>query len=139
LEKVNDLLKHYRPDILIFEDCDVKGSRRAIRIKKLLATLGSLGVTSGLRIRAFSKSAVRRVFATFRASTREEIARVVAIQISELAPSLPPHRKTFMPEHYSMPMFEAAALALTYYYSRPVRGGVRIQARPDAKTISTES
>jgi len=64
-------------------------------------------------------SRVKKVFAVFRANTKHEIAHAVAQQLPELAPRLPRFRKPWMSEDYRMAIFDAAALALTYFHSQP--------------------
>src|SRR5947207_3331343 len=59
-------------------------------------------------------SLVKKVFGTFRANTKHEIAHAVAQQLPELAPELPRYRKAWMSEGSQMAIFDAAALALTY-------------------------
>jgi len=116
--KVSELIQHYRPEIVVLEDCT--GSRRCARIQSLLGAVARLVKTEGLKSRRFRSSRVKKVFGTFRATTKYEIARAVAQQLPELAPRLPRFRKAWMSEDYRMTIFDAAALALTYFHSRSV-------------------
>jgi hypothetical protein len=118
LAKVSELIRHYRPEIIVLED--YKGSRRCGRIQNLIERICRLSQAEGLKSRRIPGSRVKRVFHTFRARTKHEIAHAVAQQIPELAPRLPRYRKPWMSEDYRMAIFDAAALALTYFYSRPV-------------------
>ncbi len=121
LEKVSALIKYYRPEVLVIED-HIK-SRRCPRIQNLLTGLGNLASNEGLTCRRFPATRVKKVFRTFHAHTKQEIAQEVAKQLPDLAHHLPPPRKPWMTENYQMPVFDAVALALTYFYSRPVRRG----------------
>jgi Holliday junction resolvasome RuvABC endonuclease subunit len=121
LSKVSELIRHYRPEVIVLED--FRRSRRCQRVKDLLSGVCELAAKEGLRTRCFTTSYVKRVFQTFGARTKHEISQAVAQQLPELAPQVPRYRKPWMSEDYQMAMFDAVALALTYFYSRPVRGG----------------
>lgn len=121
LAKVLELIRHYRPKIIVLEDH--RGSRRCARVQSLLDGVCRLATTEGIKSRCFPVSRVKKVFRTFSANTKHEIALAIAQQIPELAPRLPRYRKAWMSEGYGMAIFDAAALALTYFYSRPVRTG----------------
>ena len=123
LTKIRELIRHYQPQVLVFEDCAGRGSRRCRRIKCLLHSLRDLALRERLTCRRLSPAQVRRIFQVFGATTKHQIALAVAQQLPELAPNLPPYRKPWMSEDYRMAIFDATALALTYYYCRPLRGG----------------
>lgn len=130
LAKVLELIHHYRPQIIVLED--YRGSRRCTRIQSLLAGVCRLATAEGLISRCFPISRVKKVFRTFSANTKHEIAHAVAQQLPELAPRLPRFREPWMSEGYGMAIFDAAALALTYFYSRPAR------SRDVSKQLPTE-
>jgi hypothetical protein len=88
-----------------------------------LASIQNLAAWENIKAQSMSPAKVKQVFLTFGARTKQEIARVVADQLPELAPRLPRVRKAWMSEDYRMAIFDAAAFALTYFYSRPVRSG----------------
>jgi hypothetical protein len=119
LAKVLELIHHYRPGIMVLED--YKGSRRCARVQNLLDAVCRLATTEGLKTRCIPVLRVKKVFLTFRARTKDEIAHSVAQQLPELAPELPRYRKPWMSEGSQMAIFDAAALALTYFHSRPLR------------------
>lgn len=114
--KVRDLVDNYRPGRIILEKPDTK-SRRGDRVRLLLETIQNLAIWEKVKVRGISANQVRKVFNTFRAHTKQEIAIAVALQLPELAPDLPPERELWNTEHHRMPIFEAAALALTFFYS----------------------
>ena len=118
LTKVRELLKHYRPELLVVEDG--RRSRHCRRILCLVDRICSVAKKGGVRTRRLSSRHVRKVFRTFGAHTKYQIAHTIAQQLPELAPWLPRFRKPWMSEDYHMPVFEAAALALTHFYSCPL-------------------
>jgi Holliday junction resolvasome RuvABC endonuclease subunit len=126
LAKVLQLITHYRPEIVVLEE--YKGSRRCARVQSLLEGVWRLATKKGLKSRRVPVARVKKVFGTFRANTKHEIAHAVARQIPELAPHLPRYRKAWMSEDYQMAIFDAAALALTYCYSR--RFGIGSATKP---------
>lgn len=128
LAKVLNVIRHYRPEIIVLEDH--RGSRRCARIRRLLDRICRLVKTKGLKSRRIPISLVKKIFRTFRAKTKYEIAHAVAQQLPELASRLPRYRKAWMSEEYAMPIFDAAALALTYFHSRQARSGVVPEKQP---------
>ena len=50
------------------------------------------------------------------ATTKQEIAIAIAERFPELAPRLPRSRKPWMSEDYRMSIFDAVALALTFFF-----------------------
>lgn len=119
LAKILKLIHHYQAENMVLEDH--RGSRRCARVQSLLDGVCRLATAEGLKTRCIPVSRVKKVFGTFRANTKHEIAHVVGQQLPELAPELPRFRKPWMNEDYRMAIFDAAALALTYFHSRPVR------------------
>jgi hypothetical protein len=73
--------------------------------------------------RGFSRQKVRQAFAALHASTKYEIALAVVGQLPELMPRLPRFRKLWMSEDERMAIFDAAALALTYFHFASGRRG----------------
>jgi hypothetical protein len=131
LAKVLEVIRHYRPEIIVLEDH--RETRRCARIQSLLDRICRLATSEGLKSRSIKVSRVKKVFRTFRANTKYEIAHAVAQQLPELAPRLPPYRKPWMSEDYRMAIFDAAALALTYFHSRLVRS-LSVLKQPPAQS-----
>jgi Holliday junction resolvasome RuvABC endonuclease subunit len=110
---VSKLLDHYKPDVLVLEDCWIKGSQRRPRIQALVKELYTLATTKRVRTRSFSRYDIRRVFPSTGNPTKQQIAETVAGQFTELAIYLPHKRKPWMSEDYRMGIFDAMAFALT--------------------------
>lgn len=118
LARVTALIKQYEPNVLAIEEPE--GSRRCGRVQELLEAISLIKV-KGLKIKRLSIKRVKKVFRTFGAETKYEIAHAVARQIPELASWLPRFRKPWMSEDKRTSIFDAAALALTYFHSRSIR------------------
>jgi Holliday junction resolvasome RuvABC endonuclease subunit len=125
LAKVSELIRHYQPEAIVVEDHNKL--RRCPRIQSLLVAMAELAITLGLKSRRISPARVKKVFQTFGARKKYEIAQEVAKQLPDLAPRLPRYRKPWMSEDYRMAIFDAASLALTYFYSRPLRNSVQAE------------
>lgn len=120
LSKIKDLIRHCQPQCIVIEETRGEQSRRCGRVRLLLGTVRNIAVWEGIKSRNISTDQVKRVFGTFGATTKHEIACVIAEHLPDLAPYLPKVRKPWMPEDYRMAIFDAAAMALTYFYSRRV-------------------
>ena len=121
LDKVDGLIRQYQPEIIVLEDYAGKGSRRCHRIEDLIKSARRLADEKHIRDRVVAPERVKKVFRAFGALTKHQIARVIAKQLPELIPWLPRYRKPWMSEDYRMAIFDAAALAITYLFIRPVR------------------
>ena len=115
LMRVADLLRRYRPHVLILEKTQAQGSRRGDRVRLLIESTADLGLRNGVLVQRIAVSKVRKTFQTFGAKTKYEIACYIATQIPEIGLWLPKPRKLWKGEDYRMAAFDAAALALTYF------------------------
>ena len=115
LARVEKLIRRYQPDVLILEQFDGKPSRRSVRIRKLCRAIMSLADTRGVTVRIVTREEIGGAFGSIGASGRYEIAKTIASHVDALFPWLPPERKIWMPEHPRMGLFNAAALAVTYF------------------------
>lgn len=115
LVKVEDLLIRYAPLALVLQDTSVNGTPRSRRIESLNDAIAEAGQEHGMTIAAYSRREVLAAFAAFDAAKKQDIAEVIAMHIPALARYVPPPRKPWMTEHSRMGLFDAAALALTYF------------------------
>ncbi len=115
LAKVADMITRYSPEVLVLEDAGRTDTRRCARVRRLLWSLRHLAIRKGVNARGFSPSLVRRAFGT---ATKHQIAQITAVLVPELAPLMPRVRKPWMTEDHRTAIFDAAALALTYFQTR---------------------
>ncbi len=118
IEKVDALIDRYDPAALILEDHAGDGSRRCLRVQTLIDGLHKLGQARDLSVFSYSRGDIRLAFSTHGATTKEEIANVLAARYPELAPRLPPKRKPWMSEDNRMAIFDAASLAVTHFHEQ---------------------
>jgi len=116
LNLIEDLIIHYRPDVIVVEDYDGQDSRRCPRVAGLIRRVAQLAGKRKIIIRSFSRSMVRDAFSEVHAHTKHQIAEAVSSRFPELVPRMPKFRKCWMPEDYRMNFFDAIALGLTYFY-----------------------
>jgi hypothetical protein len=109
------LIELYRPDVMILEDSGAKGGRRRERVQRLIHKLDELARRHKVQVHRISRMKVRTVFAQFEASNKDQIARVIAERLPELASRVPPERKPWMSEARRMAIFDAAAFAITFF------------------------
>jgi len=112
LAKVLDLIRQYQPTVIVFEDCSGRESRRHERIKEFLEEVKNLATNNKIKTRKVSRHTLKKTFASERASSRYEIATVIAKRLPDLAPLLPPRRQPWMSEDARMHIFNAAAMVL---------------------------
>jgi Holliday junction resolvasome RuvABC endonuclease subunit len=115
LARAVKLLEGYAPAVLVLDDWSDRRSRRTFRVRSLLRLIAAEAEARGVRVVRHTHVDVRRVFATFGARTKDQIAGAVARMIPELIPTLPKPRKIWEPDHYAMAIFEAAALGIAYF------------------------
>jgi hypothetical protein len=111
LKKVRELLAFYRPDVLVLENYQGRGSRRAKRIQTLINLMTAHAAEERIAVASYSRSEVR---ASFGLTTKREIAEAIVREFPELGPRLPPIRKIWMSEDTRMNIFDATALAMTF-------------------------
>ena len=119
LQRISELIAHYQAQTIVIEE--PRGSRRCPRVQKLLHRIAQLAMKEGIKSQYISVAQVKKAFRAFRAKTKHQIAHAVAQQLPDLAPHVPRYRKAWMSEASQMAIFDAAALALTYFYAQGSR------------------
>jgi len=123
IQLIKELMDQYQPDAIVLENHRGKGSRRCTRIQKLLERILKLVTDKKITSNSFSKSQVKNAFFNVGVPTKLYIALAIGKKFPELAVRVPPYRKPWMSEDYRMSIFDAMALALTYFYFKNKRKG----------------
>jgi hypothetical protein len=119
LSKLEKLLNFYRPDVLVLQDVEAKGSRRAPRIKTLNRQIKGMAEKNRIAVKLISGKQLRSLLLGNPKGTKQEMAEVLAMQFpDELASRLPPKRKTWQSEDGRMDIFDAVALAVVFWLKR---------------------
>ena len=135
LHKIEELLRQYRPTVIVVEDCGHRKSRRNPRVRRLAESILVAARAFGAEGRALSLAAVYRAFAGTGVGTKYGIATALVRAFPELLVRLPPKRKPWQTEDSRMSIFDAVALGLTYF--RRLRGS-GIGRSPDASSRNTD-
>lgn|GEM_PF-479109 len=136
MEKVEEMIAHYDPQVMVLEDALAKGSRRSARIQALTKRLIALAESRAVKVALFSQKQVRRVFFADGCGTKHALAEIIAKRFpEELGFRLPPRRRPWMSEDYRIAIFDATALAFAYLY----RGPEAVEARQNDRHRIAES
>ena len=117
LARIDAVFARYRPDVVVLQDMSERGTHRLHRISQLNETITERAVDYGFPVRFFSRNDVRRCFGYLQAASKDTIASAIVKHIPALGRFLPPPRKLWKSEDARMGIFDAAALALTFFYS----------------------
>jgi Holliday junction resolvasome RuvABC endonuclease subunit len=113
LAKVENLIAHYQPGVLVLEDASAKGSRRSPRIRKLSRHIITMAAQRKVGVKLFSRDRVMKTFFADGQGTKHALAEIIAKRFPEhLGFQLPPKRKAWMNEPYQMGVFDAVVLVL---------------------------
>lgn len=121
LRRLADLLRRYRPDTLVLEDCAARTCRRGPRVRNLLGRMAAIAAGSRIRVHRVSSDAVRRAFSTNSAAAKHDVATRVAARFPELLSKLPKPRKPWQAEDERMAIFGAAGMGTTWFDGRSGR------------------
>lgn len=123
IRAVVDLIERYQPDALVLEEVRDKHAGRSPRVRRLVTSIEALGAERKIRTHCFTRSRMRAVFLQDGAFSKAEIAGVIADRLPVLSLSLPPVRKPWMSEDHRVNIFEAVALAMTFFDFEEKRAG----------------
>ncbi len=116
IREVSDLLKRYTPDAVILEDTSCKFARKGARGKQLLRSLNLSAKYRGYPVYSYSREDIRLVFEPWRATTKYEIAEVIAKNIKGFEMLLYPRPKYPDSQKYLTALFDTISLGITHYY-----------------------
>jgi len=126
LPKVEELIAHYQPGLLVMEDASAKGSLRHPRIQRLVQQISKMAIIQKVNVTLFSREQVKKILFSDGQWTKHGLAEIVAKQFPEqLGSKLPPKRTAAMREHYQMGIFDAVALFLVFRLKR-ARGQIEM-------------
>ncbi|HEY2445037.1 MAG TPA: hypothetical protein VGI20_04795 [Rhizomicrobium sp.] len=115
LARIQELVHRLRPAEIVLEQFEGGTARRSNRVRRLYRSIIQLAQALGIEPRIFEREVIAQVFAGVRAKTRYEIATAIAARIDAFSHKLPPKRKIWLPDDKRMGLFNAAALAITFF------------------------
>lgn len=115
IKKVEEMINHCQPDVMVLQDHSTKDSRRCDRIQALSKGIIALASRSNMSVALFSYKQIRKVFFADGGGTKHALAEIIAKRFpEELDFRLPPKRRLWMSEDYRMNIFDAVALVLVF-------------------------
>lgn len=118
ISRFGRVLDRYEPRVVILEAFEDGASRRSHRIQKLYRAMITEAEKRHVAPTIFDREIVQLAFAKYGASTRPEIAAVITKYFEAFAHRLPRERKFGSGEDARQCLFDAAALAVTYFTYR---------------------
>jgi hypothetical protein len=115
LQRIEELVRIYRPRVIVVEDCAHGKSRRNPRVRLLTERILVAAREFGVEGHTLPLAAVYRAFAGTSAGTKYGIATALVRAFPELMVRLPPKRKPWQSEDSRMSIFDAVALGLAYF------------------------
>lgn len=116
MRDMKTMIEAYRPDVLVMEDYLGEGSRKSKRIQYLIESITAFAHAKKIKTRFYSRAQIRGAFAEAGAFNKQSIAVALVSEFPEFGPHLPPKRSIYRPESARMSIFDAAALAKSYYF-----------------------
>ena len=112
IQKIEKLLKQFLPDVLVLQDVNAEGCRRAPRIKALHCNVIELSERRKLKVTLLSGKLLREALLGNAKGTKHEMAEILAKKYPvELAARLPQKRRPWENEDGRMDIFDAVGLA----------------------------
>ena len=115
LRRFERLLGRYEPAVFVLEEFEAGSARRSERIQDLCREMQHRATAQGIFTPVYHRDLIRACFAGSGASTRYEIAQAIAKRIPNFDHRMPRYRKAWLAEDARQSLFDAAALALTYF------------------------
>jgi hypothetical protein len=109
LRKVDDLLTHHQPAVLVVEDLAAKGCRRRTRAREEIHHMEQLAIARGVRVERASRLAVIDTFAP--GKSKYEVALRLAESFPVAGQRLPRRRKAWTSEDQRVNTFDALGFA----------------------------
>lgn len=111
---VEELISHWRPQVLVLEELP-ENSKRRRRVRQLLSALEVRARERGLAVRRISGKKIKHAFEALGIRNKYQMACFIAARFTELARHVPRERKPWTSEDLRMAMFDASNFALVFF------------------------
>jgi len=116
VSKIEKLMEQFMPDVVVLQDVNAKGSRRAPRIKVLHRKIVEAAANYKCKIQFFTGNQLRVALLGDVKGTKHEMAELLAQRFpTELAARMPRKRRAWENEDGRMDMFDAVELAVVFW------------------------
>jgi len=116
LLRIKQFIEYYHPTLIVLQDFKGKHSWKSNRVKKLIDSILGFCQTNNIKVKRYSREQIRFVFSEFQAKSKYEIAKKIVEWLPQFKNKMPEVHKPWMCEDYNMGVFDAVALAITYFY-----------------------
>lgn len=123
--EVDKLIEAHRPQVLVLENHRAPGSKKRKRVAELLDVLTELATDSGVATAVYGPREIRAALGLSPGANKDKIAAEVSKRVPILRSRVPKLRRLWESERYAMPLFMAAALALTHLCRAQRKDGLR--------------
>lgn len=103
------------PRHIVLENGDASTSTRRPRIRELLRAIAQDATDDGYAVVRLPRLRTRQCLCAHGTGSKDDMAAAVCTIYPELSGRLPERRRTWQSEHYSLALFEAAALGMTFF------------------------
>lgn len=117
-ERFKYLLDRYEPRAFVLQEFENCVNGRSDKTAHLCHAMRDEAEGRGIETPIFDREAIQLAFSKFGASSRSEITQVIATHIDAFNHRLPRRRKLGDSEDTRQSLFDAAALAITYFTYR---------------------
>lgn len=124
LRRLSNLLKLHAPEMLILRGGFKRLAARGRRLQSLVDAIEALARSSSIATVQFTREHIRQTFAHLESPTRHAIVAEIARLIPDMEAYLPVARKLWQREDRRMGLFDAAALAVTFYQTSTLSPGM---------------
>ena len=117
LSLIADLVNRHEPHAVVLRQLETTTRlKRIVRLEQLIANMAT---ARGIEVHHLERMQVRATFSSIGAVSRYEVAQAIASEVHAFTHRLPRPRKVWESEDSRMYLFDAAALAMTFYALRP--------------------
>ena len=110
---VEELIRIYRPRMLVLPKMDYSRSKRSPHVQAFCRAVKEFAARTKLKVAEYPRNEVQQTMKVEGKFNRHHIAVAIAKRFPELASKLPPPRKFYKPQDLRVSAFYAVALALT--------------------------
>lgn len=114
---IMQLFDRYALDVLVIQDTSKHGTERAPWISNLNAAIAAFAKDRDIPILAYSRDQVQGMFEPYGCPNKQSRAELIAKHIPAFEQYVPPPPKPWISEDRRMCLFDAVALAITFFQS----------------------
>jgi hypothetical protein len=118
VRRISVLLTRHAPDVIVLRRVSCPQPERARRLLQLIDRIKELAEMREIALTEISREQVRQTFGYLGSPTRYAVVEAIVKHIPLFSPYVPPARKIWKSEDRRMGLFDAAALALTFFHVR---------------------